>query len=161
MALGSEGRGEQLLRTDQDNALVFADVPADDLPAVRSYFLVLARRVTDLLHSVGFDYCPGEMMAVNPRWCLSLSEWQAQFTRWIETPDAEAQLKASIFFDYRVAYGDDRLTAAMGQHILERLQRQTIFLSFLARNVVENPPPLTFFRNFLVERSGEHKTAST
>ena len=157
LALGSEGRGEQLLRTDQDSALVFADVAEADLPQVRHYFLALARRATDLLHSVGFDYCPGEMMAANPRWCLSLTEWKQQFSRWIETPDAEAQLRASIFFDYRAVYGEEALTAAMGAHIIERLQHQTILLNFLARNVVENPPPLTFFRNFLVESSGEHK----
>ena len=157
LALGSEGRGEQLLRTDQDSALVFADVPEENLSQVRGYFLQLARRVTDLLHSVGFAYCPGEMMAVNPRWCLALSEWKAQFTKWIEQPDAEAQLKASIFFDYRAVFGTDTLTTEMGLHIIERLRQQTIFLSFLARNVVENPPPLTFFRNFLVESSGEHK----
>ena len=157
LALGSEGRGEQLLRTDQDSALVYADVPEAEDAAVRAYFLRLARRVTDLLHSVGFDYCPGEMMAVNPKWCQPLRNWRAQFGEWIEGAATEGQLKASIFFDFRAVYGSEALTGAMSAHILEQLKQQTIFLSFLARNVVQNPPPLTFFRNFLVESSGEHK----
>ena len=87
LALGSEGRGEQLLRTDQDNALVFEDVPEDAYERTKNYYLDFAGRVTRLLNEVGFEYCPADMMASNPSWCLSLSEWKQQFSTWIHKPE--------------------------------------------------------------------------
>ncbi|MEL7220465.1 MAG: DUF294 nucleotidyltransferase-like domain-containing protein, partial [Bacteroidota bacterium] len=98
MGLGSEGRGEQLLRTDQDNALVFEDVPADELEDTRSAFLRLAKSVTHKLNNCGFEYCPADMMASNLRWCLSLREWKLQFSKWILTPSNQNILHCSIFF---------------------------------------------------------------
>lgn len=157
LALGSEGRGEQLLRTDQDNALLFEDVAADRYPVVKNYFLDLAKRVNDLLHEVGFEYCPAEMMAGNPQWCLSLSEWKRQFTRWIDEPTPKAVMFCTIFFDYRPVFGAVDLAKELTRHIFHQINEQSIFLSFLARDALQNPPPLTFFRNFVVEKSGEHQ----
>lgn len=157
LALGSEGRGEQLLRTDQDNALVFADVPEEDYNSVKDFFMELARRTTEKLHVVGFAYCPGEMMASNPRWCMNLSRWKDQFSRWIAEPVNEAVLHSTIFFDYRAIFGREELADELSAHIFDRLGDQPMFLSFLARDALQNPPPLTFFRNFVVDRSGEHK----
>lgn len=157
LALGSLGRSEQLLRTDQDNALVFQNVDASELEAARTYFLEYAKIVTAILHEVGFDYCPGDMMASNPQWCLSLDEWKDQFSSWIFQPNPQALLLANVFFDYRPVYGAFHLADQIGQHIHQAVGEQTIFLGFLAKNALQNPPPLSFFRNFLVERSGEHK----
>ncbi|HKK78597.1 MAG TPA: DUF294 nucleotidyltransferase-like domain-containing protein [Phaeodactylibacter sp.] len=157
MALGSEGRGEQLLRTDQDNALVFEDVPEEEYEATKAYYLELAGRVTHKLNQVGFEYCPADMMASNPDWCLSLEQWKLQFSRWIKEPEPKAVMYCTIFFDYRGVYGKVELTEALTKHIFEELDGQSVFMSFLAKNALENPPPLTFFRNFVVENSGEHK----
>ncbi|NBC06528.1 MAG: CBS domain-containing protein [Bacteroidetes bacterium] len=157
MALGSEGRGEQLLRTDQDNALVFEDVPEEEYEATKAYYLELAGRVTHKLNQVGFEYCPADMMASNPDWCLSLEQWKLQFSRWIKEPEPKAVMYCTIFFDYRGVYGKAELTEALTEHIFEALDGQSVFMSFLAKNALENPPPLTFFRNFVVENSGEHK----
>ncbi len=157
LTIGSQGREEQLLRTDQDSALVFADVPEAEHPAVKAYFLTLSGRVTTLLNECGFDYCPGDMMASNPKWCSSLFDWKNQFTQWIFEPTPEAVLHGEIFFDYRAVYGDKTLADALTEHIFEAVGRQTIFLSFLAKAALQNPSPLTFFRGFVVERSGEHK----
>ncbi len=157
LALGSAGREEQLLRTDQDNALVFADVPADQYDTVKNYYLQLASEVTALLHECGFEYCPADMMASNPKWCLSLEQWKAQFSEWIRTPTNQAILYSTIFFDYRAVHGDISLARQLTAHIFAELDMQTAFLSFLANNALQNPPPLTFFRDFMVERSGEHK----
>jgi CBS domain-containing protein len=157
LALGSEGRGEQLLRTDQDNALVFDDVDADDYEKTKAYYLRLAGKITDKLHACGFEYCPGEMMGSNPKWCLSLSEWKKQFDHWIYEPDPKAILFSSIFFDYRAVYGKTALARALTDHIFNSISEQAIFLNFMASNALRNPPPLTFFRNFVVERGGEHK----
>jgi len=158
LALGSQGREEQLLRTDQDNALVFSsDRRGEELEVERAQFLAWAEIVNRLLCEVGFAYCPAEMMARNPRWCLSLPEWEAQFTRWILEPTPKAIMHTTIFFDFRSLYGDEKLAYSLSEHIYKLLQEETRFLSYLAKNALENPPPLTFFRNFLVERSGEHK----
>ena len=157
LALGSEGRGEQLLRTDQDNALVFADVPPPNYAAVKAYYLRLAGQVTELLCEVGFEYCPAGMMASNPDWCLSLSEWKEQFSKWIQAPDPKSVMLSTIFFDYRPVYGRQELAGALTEHIFSQVDRHALFLSLLAKNALQSPPPLSFFRNFVLERSGEHK----
>lgn len=157
LALGSEGRGEQLLRTDQDNALLFEDVAADRYSSVKQYFLDLAKRVNNILSEVGFEYCPADMMAGNPQWCLSLAEWKRQFTAWIDEPTPKAVMFCTIFFDYRPVFGDAALARKLTEHIFDQIDQQSIFLSFLARDALQNPPPLTFFRNFVVEKGGEHQ----
>jgi CBS domain-containing protein len=157
IALGSAGREEQLLRTDQDNALVFEHVEADGLEQTRAYYLDFARRVTNLLAEAGFEPCPADMMASNPSWCLSVREWKRQFRNWILEPDPKAIMWCTIFFDFRPIYGNPGLVEELRQYILEIVEGEKIFLSFLAKNALEIPPPLTFFRNILVERSGDHK----
>ncbi|MCB9081629.1 MAG: cyclic nucleotide-binding domain-containing protein [Lewinellaceae bacterium] len=159
LALGSEGRGEQLLRTDQDNCLVFEDVPTDDYPRVKEYFLALATKINTYLEACGFAYCPAEMMGRNPDWCLSLSQWKDQFTRWMTSPTPEAVMFSTIFFDYRSLYGWQALADELTEHIFNQLDHHELFLILLAKDAVQTAPPLTFFRNFVVERSGEHKDA--
>lgn len=157
MSLGSQGRGEQLLRTDQDNALVFENVPDDQYETVKQYYLDFSVKATRILNEIGYDYCPGNMMASNPEWCMSLDEWKAQFKSWILEPSAQAVMYSSIFFDYRPIYGDRSLTDQLTKQIFDSIEDQTIFLSFLAKNALANPAPLTFFRSFMVEKSGDHK----
>lgn len=157
LALGSQGRGEQLLLTDQDNALVFADVPTGRYEETKSYFLELSRLVTRKLKEVGFEFCPAEMMASNPKWCLSLTEWKNQFKDWITRPDEDKIMLSTIFFDYDRVFGDTSLVEQMSESIFQSIDSYTIFLNFLALNAIKNPPPLSFFRQFLVEHSGEHK----
>lgn len=157
LGLGSEGREEQLLRTDQDNAIIFEDVPKENYDATRSYFLKLATITTRILNECGFEYCPADMMASNPRWCLSLSEWKKQFEDWIFKPGSKEIMYTTIFFDYRPVYGNFDLSKQLTDSIYESIDDQDIFLAFLAKNALQNPAPLSFFRNFMVERSGEHK----
>lgn len=157
LALGSEGREEQLLRTDQDNALLFDNVSDEAYESTKAYYLKLAGKVTYLLNQVGFEYCPGDMMASNPSWCLSLREWKKQFSEWIFEPSPQAVRFCTIFFDYRPIYGDTGLAEQLTTHIFDSIQDQTVFLAFLGKDALQNPPPLTFFRNFVVENSGEHK----
>ncbi|MEM6316643.1 MAG: DUF294 nucleotidyltransferase-like domain-containing protein [Bacteroidota bacterium] len=157
LALGSEGREEQLLRTDQDNALVFRDVPEADYPSTKEYFLAFAKKVTVILNHCGFDFCSGDMMASNPNWCLSLSEWKAQFSQWILTPTEQNIMYCSIFFDFRPLFGQIEMSEILANHIFDQLEEGATFLALLAKSALENPVPLTFFRNFVVERGGEHK----
>lgn len=157
LALGSQGRKEQLLLTDQDNAIVFKDVPREQYQYTQNYFLKLAKNVTIKLNTIGFDFCPANMMASNKKWCISLSEWKAQFNDWITHPHDEKIMLSTIFFDYDLIYGDKNLVDSMSSSIFNSIDKYEIFLNFLGLNALKNPPPLSFFRQFLVEDSGEHK----
>lgn len=156
LSLGSEGREEQLLRTDQDNALVFA---ADENPdEVRTLMLQVASKVTEMLDECGFEKCPAEIMASNPKHCLSLNEWKDRFSNWINEPNPAAVMNATIFFDFRSTYGSPKLGDEIHQHLLKEIKPGTLFFHHLAKNALQNPPPLSFFKNFLVEQSGEHRS---
>jgi CBS domain-containing protein len=157
MALGSQGRKEQLLLTDQDNALVFEDVEDTNYNYTKQYFLDLSKRINDKLNTVGFEYCPAEMMASNPKWCLSVTEWIQQFNSWITQPDQDKIMLCTIFFDFDLIYGEKALIHKMSESIFEAIDSYEIFLNFLGLNALKNPPPLSFFRQFVVEHSGEHK----
>ena len=157
LALGSQGRKEQLLLTDQDNALVFEDVSDNDYKTIKPYFIELAKKVTEKLNVIGFEYCPADMMASNTKWCLSVSEWKAQFKKWITRPDEDRIMLCTIFFDYDLIFGDKDLIDSMTKSIFKSISKYEIFLNFLAFNALKNPPPLSFFRQFLVENDGEHK----
>ncbi|MCR8669334.1 DUF294 nucleotidyltransferase-like domain-containing protein [Aestuariibaculum sp. M13] len=157
MALGSQGRKEQLLFTDQDNAIIFEDVPSDKYEETKSYFLDLAKYVNKSLNKIGFEYCEADMMARNPEWCLSLTEWKNQFTNWILNPDEKAILLSSIFFDFSPVYGDETLTSRLSDSIYETLEKTQLFFRFLGRDALKNPSPLGFFKQFLVEKNGDQK----
>lgn len=157
LAMGSQGRKEQLLITDQDNALVFENVPEADYPKVKDYFLKLATKVTEKLNIVGFEYCPANIMASNPKWCLSLNEWEKQFKDWVEDPVSDKILLSVIFFDFDYIYGDKELYNQMSDSVFTNVAKNEIFLSFLSKVTLDNPAPLSFFKQFLVEQDGEHK----
>ncbi len=155
--LGSQGRGEQLLITDQDNALVFEDVPAADYETVKAYFLSLAKKVTEILNAVGYEFCPAEMMASNPKWCLSVSEWKQQFHNWISKPDTETIMLCSIFFDFECVYGARVLAKDITQSIFQDLYQKNLFFAYMGSDALKNPPPLGFFRQLMLEQDGKHK----
>jgi len=158
LALGSEGREEQLLRTDQDNAILYAD-PGEDGGAAEHFFLELGRLVVDILVEAGFKRCPGDIMASNPKWNQPLAAWKRCFSQWIREPENIAVMHTNIFFDFRPVYGENALAAELKGHIFESIKVDRSFLSFFALNATRNPPPLSFFRNMIVERSGEHRDA--
>jgi CBS domain-containing protein len=157
LSLGSEGREEQLLRTDQDNALVYEDVPEALAEEAHAYFLKLGTAMVEVLLACGFASCPGDIMASNPKWVQPMSKWKSYFSEWIIRPTEEAILSATIFFDFRPVAGNLRLGETLSLHIYEEIQNKKIFLNFLAKNALMNPPPLGFFKGFVVEKSGEHE----
>lgn len=156
-AVGSQGRKEQLLMTDQDNALVFENVDDSKYDSVKSYFLKLATKVTEKLNIVGFEYCPANIMASNPKWCLSKKEWKQQFKDWIKDPVPEKILLSIIFYDFELIYGNKEIYKQVAKSILKIIKKNQIFLSFLGKVTLDNPPPLGFFKQFLVEQDGENK----
>ena len=151
LILGSEGRHEQTLCTDQDNAIVFADVPDEQLPEVRAYFLNLGTRVCDHLNDAGYHYCRGEVMAKNPKWCQPLSVWKRTFSGWISTLEADDLLQAKIFFDFRAGYGDASLADELRISLKQNLADNPRFFAQLARNVLLYTPPLGVFGQFQLE----------
>ena len=157
MNVGSQGRREQLLLTDQDNAIVFEDVEEKHYNMVKNYFLELAAKVNKSLYTVGYEYCPAEMMASNSLWCKSLSEWKQQFRSWINKPGEKGIMMCSIFFDYDFVYGDEKLTKTITEEIFDNIQNNQLFYAYMGTDALSNPPPIGFFRQFLVESNGEHK----
>jgi len=157
LALGSEGRKEQTFRTDQDNALVFEDPEPAQAAAVAAYFLRFGEAMRDGLIRCGFEACPADYMASNPRWCQPLSVWKHYFTDWVSQPTPEAVLKSLVFFDLRPLHGNEALAWELRAHLDRLIPDHPIFLGFLANMLVKNRPPIGFFGSVAVERSGEHK----
>ena len=157
LAMGSQGRSEQLLHTDQDNALIYEDVPEELRAATKSYFLELATHVNKGLFDIGYDYCPAEMMASNPKWCLSLSEYKNLVYHWITNPGKNEVLLSFIFFDYSLSYGDKELVNNLSDFIFENIKANPVFYIHLVSGALQSPSPTGFFRQLLVEQDGEHK----
>lgn len=157
LSMGSEGREEQLLRTDLDNALVYEDVEDHLKDKASEYFLKLGEGVVEILLACGFDPCPGKIMASNPEWVQPLSVWKKYFTEWVLHPSPESLMKVSIFFDFRSVAGSKGLATELSDHIYLEIGKKQVFLNFLALNAMKNPPPLGFFKDFVVEKSGENQ----
>lgn len=146
IVFGSEGRQEQLLLTDQDNALIYQD----DTPEARQYFSQLAEQVVNGLLQAGFPPCPGGYMATN--WLRPLKQWEHLFKSWVETPEPQALLEASIFFDFRAVYGTLNIDGL--DKILLNASKNNLFLAHMARNALGFQPPLGFFRRIREEEGG-------
>jgi PAS domain S-box-containing protein len=140
ICLGSEGRKEDTLFTDQDNAIVFNDVPKDMEPAVSEYFLKLGEKICNSLNNIGYSFCKGNIMAKNPQWCKPLSAWERYFRNWISTPEAQNLLDASVFFDFRNIYGDESIAERLRNTITGTIQDNPLFLYHLAFNTYNTRP---------------------
>lgn len=146
--MGSEGRMEQTLKTDQDNAIIYEDKANEQRELVRSYFLGFAGEVSRRLDFIGFDYCTGGFMAQNPKWTHSLSHWKANYQRWFLESSPETVMQYGLFFDCRPLYGDFQLLsdlkAFMGEQLKHPLER---FFYNMAQNALQFNPQLTWFNN--------------
>lgn len=155
MALGSMARDEQLIVTDQDNALVLDD--SFDPKQHDDYFLKLATFVSDGLAACGYTYCKGGIMATNPQWRQPLSVWKKYFTQWISRPNPETLLNSSIFFDLDSVYGTAELVEELKDLLATSASANEAFLAALARNALNRTPPLGFFRTFVMEQDGKQR----
>ncbi|RDL43048.1 cyclic nucleotide-binding protein [Marinomonas piezotolerans] len=155
LALGSMARDEQLLITDQDNALILSD---DYIASQHgAYFESLAAFVSDGLNECGYPYCTGRIMATNPRWRKTVSEWRTCFSDWIDVPNPDALLNCSIFFDLEGVWGRNDWAEELNKFIVGRAQNSSKFLASLARNALLRTPPLGFFKEFVMEQDGGHR----
>ena len=153
-ACGSQGRREQTGVSDQDNCLILDD---GVLPEHDAYFAALAKFVSDGLAVCGYIYCPGDMMATNPRWRQPRRVWRDYFQGWIAKPDTEAQMLASVMFDLRPIGGERDLFENLHAETLAAARSNSIFVAHMVSNSLKHTPPISLFRGFALIRSGEHK----
>nr|WP_321460672.1 DUF294 nucleotidyltransferase-like domain-containing protein [uncultured Cohaesibacter sp.] len=155
LACGSQGRQEQTGISDQDNCLILDERYSEAEHG--GYFEQFAKFVSDGLDAAGFYYCPGDMMATNPRWRQPVSVWRRYFDSWIDRPDPMAQMLASVMFDLRPIIGEKNLFAGMYLETMEKAKKNSIFRAHMISNSLSHPPPLSFFRGFALIKKGEHK----
>src|SRR6056297_359315 len=155
MALGSMARDEQLVVTDQDNAMILDDSFVPE--AHDEYFRVLAKFVSDGLAECGYSYCTGDIMATNQKWRQPLSVWKGYFTDWIENPKAEALLNSNIFFDLDGIYGETEFAEQLKALVADKASNSQRFLAMMARNALNRTPPIGFFRTFVLEEDGKQQ----
>jgi CBS domain-containing protein len=157
LCIGSQGRKEQLLLTDQDSILVFEDVSPEKYRDVKDYFLKLAKKATATLEKVGYINCPNGHMASNMMWCKSLTDWSKQYENWMNTPGENTNEISSVFFDYEIAFGEQKIEDELTDVIFSNIKNKVLFLDYLGNDTIKKPTPLNFFKKFNIEEDGEHK----
>jgi len=151
--MGSAGRREQTLRTDQDNGIIYAD----GVPESEKYFLALGARVVEELVRAGFDWCKGGTMASNPLWCRPLSQWLEAAGAWATRAEPEDVRLLTILLDFRPVYGAKELARELRRHIFKVFDRPVKAGHYLTEEEVQVKIPLTILGGFITERSGPNK----
>ncbi len=157
LALGSMARDEQLIVTDQDNAIILDN--SYDERKHGEYFIKLSNFVCDGLAACGYKYCSGDIMATNSEHRKTQAQWEECFTDWIDNPNPQALLNCSIFFDLTGVYGRIKWAEQLNAFILRRAKKNNRFLACLARNALNRKPPLGFFKDFVMENDGRHNNS--
>ncbi|MCF6174428.1 MAG: DUF294 nucleotidyltransferase-like domain-containing protein [Victivallaceae bacterium] len=159
MAFGSEGRSEQTLKTDQDNAIIYQPPGADnDTKNIKAYFVTLGTKVCDWLHDAGYTYCQGGNMAKNEQWVMAADEWKTCVSNWIYSASANDLLRINIFFDFRAMYGDVSLVAGLWDFIGDAIEDRHEFLLYFVNDALLYKPPITIFGNIALRDKGEKRT---
>jgi len=153
LAFGSQARQEQALGSDQDNGLLLPDGVSDE---DRAWFKDFATFVNDGLAQCGMPYCPGEIMAKNEKWRMTLQGWKNRFSNWIDEPSPKAVMHSSIFFDMRPVAGNKEMVEELQAFVLAKAKTNTIFMAMMCDNALLHSPPLGFFKTFVLETDGDH-----
>lgn len=157
MALGSHGRQEMTLASDQDNAIVYEPPTGSEAKIqAESYLKELSSFVCEWLARAGYPLCPGNVMAKNTRWCQPLTVWKQYFTDWINLPEPQQLLEFTIFFDFRPIYGTMEIAHQLRQHLFQSLHGQPSFYPHFAQNSLLFKPPTRLFGRILAGGTGEH-----
>ncbi len=158
LTFGSEGRQEQTLLTDQDNGILFTPPKGMSPAQVRQTLLPFAETVNRQLAECGFTWCKGNIMASNPKLCLSGDEWEDWFLRFIDEATPQNLLYSSIFLDMRAVFGPGEPLQELQEKILGRIRRNALFQKMLATNALQRRPPLTVFRGFRYAPDGDRRS---
>jgi len=145
LVMGSEGRREQTLCTDQDNAIVYDDPPEAEREVAAAYFLRLGEMVCDWLNDAGYAHCKGGMMARNEKWCRPLSAWLGLFRTWVCSLEAEDILLTKVIFDFRWGYGSQPLIDTLRAGVREELKDNPRFFTQLAGDILSYTAPVGLF----------------
>lgn len=154
VVLGSQGRREMGLASDQDNGIILDN--SYDEAEHGEYFRNLSEFVCDSLNRCGYPLCPGDMMASNPQWRMSLSKWERTFNHWITAPDPDALLHAQTFFDIRAVHGLQSLVDELRGSYVSLASNSRRLHAHLAKLAANREPPLGFFRGLVLEKGGSH-----
>ncbi|EGQ9918358.1 TPA: cyclic nucleotide-binding/CBS domain-containing protein [Vibrio parahaemolyticus] len=157
VAMGSMARDEQLIVTDQDNALILDD--SYDPGKHGEYFAQFAKFVCDGLAACGYTYCTGDIMATNSEWRKTKSQWEECFGDWIDHPTPERLLNSNIFFDLLGIHGRVKWAEQLSSFIVRRAKKNNRFLACMAYNAIRRTPPLGFFKDFVMEKDGRHRNS--
>lgn len=155
LIMGSGGRGENFLYPDQDNGFILADYPDDEHGRVDPYFIALAERFNDDLDRVGFPYCHGHVMARNPVWRKTASQWREQITLWARRHSPVAVLFADIFFDFRGIAGALEPVLSLRHHVTEVLKAYPALLTSMVRDETNKSVALGLFGRLVTDDSGQ------
>lgn len=154
LVLGSQGRGEQTLRTDQDSAIVYRDGLSESQLAEIARF---SSRLCDALDQIGIPRCPGDTMASNPQWRRSLSDWKGLIDQWVSVLKPDNMVNFGMFQDFRVLHGDPDFARQLAEHIRSHVERNALFLAYVARHITGFTPPMGIFGRLRVERRGKYR----
>jgi len=157
ISLGSEGRKEQTLKTDQDNAIVFEDVEKESFDEVQSYFLQFSNLVCNWLNQVGYDFCLGEIMAKNPKWNQPLYSWKQQYKKWFTVANAQDIIEMNIFFDFRCIYGSKVLVDDLSSFVNQLSETHPEFFIYLAENAVNLKSQVNVFGKIVLKGGRNEK----
>ena len=155
--MGSHGRGENHFNTDQDHGMILADYPPEEWDRVEPFFMELSGRVSENLAKVGFSLCRGNVMSSNPVWRKPMREWKQQVDGWYRDPTSNAVRYSTLFYDFLPIWGDATLARELRDYITVGIQRNFTLLRSLFEEASRHKVPLTFFKNFITEKSGPHK----
>lgn len=144
VVLGSEGREEQTLATDQDNAIIYEQTQNEEHI---KYFKNLGEKVCNWLNDVGYHFCEGDIMAKNTKWCQPFPVWKKYFSDWILQPESKNLLNINIFFDYRLVYGEADFVDALTDFIHNEVTKTDMFYYLFAGNTLQFKSPIDFFGN--------------
>ena len=157
LSIGSQGRKEQLLLTEQNHILIFEDVAADNHKSTKEYYLRLAQIITNSLQSIGFESSKKEYVSSNYIYCNTLTDWKQQYANWINTPGEKTDSVDGVFFDLDCVFGEIKIEEIILDYIFETIKNKKKFFAFLANDAIKKPLPLGFFKQFNVEEDGQFK----
>ena len=157
LVMGSGGRREMLLTPDQDNGLIIDNKPGELNDEERQWFETFAEQLNINLDKAGYILCPGDIMARNPMFHKTLSQWRQQISHMVRQPNNKSARWGNIVFDFTTLYGDDMLTRKLREHLLKELQGDTHLLGYMVEDDAEGRPPLGFFNQLLTMDDEAHK----
>lgn len=157
LIMGSGGRYEMLLNPDQDNGIILADTAEEAGESVLEWFRQFSDLLNRNLDQVGYELCKGNIMARNPMFHKTLSQWKQQISHMVHYPNQKAARWSNIVFDFITLHGDDSLTNDLRQHVFSELANRPKLLEFMVRDDAEGRPPLGFFNQLITDSIKEHK----